>query len=811
MKPIISVLIPTYNRPPLLKEAVASVLQQTFANFEVIVVNDGGEDVGEILKAFADRRIIYLPLGQNGGKARALNRAIAISRGDYFAYLDDDDRYYPHHLETLLREIEAHPEADLVYSDFDEVLYLKDEQGRRQEIQRLVKYSAEFNREALFKENYIPHPTVLHRRRVFDFSGAFDESYPCLIDWEFFHRLAFYCDFLHVRAVTGEYFINRERGDHITSLHAQRREFYMDHFFRIRRQLPPRPWSRVSSVTLLVSIRPEDRDLRRFFSKLVFSTFYPCEICVLGGNGFDLSQSGLPDAEWLGRMNITLLLDAAGENDLPAVARQASGDLLVTLDSSFAPYNGWLYPLMERYRRRSPATPLRLNYQSSPSPWGWIFDRQELLDGSKPWRSRERLELVSPADCQVSVIIPVRNKVEFTRQCLASIQRTSPTIKHEVIVVDNASDDGTAELLEKLSEKGMVTSVRNDPPLPFAASCNRGAGLAKGKYLLFLNNDTVALPGWLEELYHPISQEPDIGAVGAKLLYPDETIQHAGVAFHCFQRSNVASPYHIFRAFPRQHPAVNQVREFQVVTGACLMTPRSVFEELGGFDARYTNCYEDVDYCLNLRSRGYRVLYVPSAELIHYEGQTSGRDDAIAASRVVLQEKWGDRLKPDDHLYLPDEGFVIAENDRGVIYICEESELRQWREAVRQLFDLNEWLMALEELDRLEQIVGTYEPDLVEMRGYCALKLEDSNRARQAFNKAKLLNPREAGPSWGLAQVAVAQQRFLEAKSRLRRLIADFPRDARQQIWRETLEDISAQALNMPPDLDAQVSVEAIH
>jgi len=400
------------------------------------------------------------------------------------------------------------------------------------------------------------------------------------------------------------------------------------------------------------------------------------------------------------------------------------------------------------------------------------------------------------ASCQVSLIIPLRNKIDLTRKCLASILRTQPEAKHEIIVVDNASDDGTGELLGKLQERGALTWLRNDPPLPFAASCNRGAAAAKGDYLLFLNNDTVAIPGWLDELYQAVNGSQDVGAAGAKLLYPDESIQHAGVAFHCFFQSAIASPYHIFRTFPRQHPAVNKVREFQAVTGACLMTPKALFEDLGGFDERFVNCYEDIDYCLNLRSRGYRVLYIPTAELIHYEGQTPGRDDGIALSRMILQDKWGDQLQADELLYLPDEGFVIAENDRGVICICEEQELQQWKEAVQQLFELDEWLMTLEEVDRLEQIVGTRDPDLLAIRGHCALKLGDSNRARQALEKARLIRPQDANITWGLAQVAIAEQKIHEARSRLRRLIAGHPNDQRSASWREKL----AQMQRLSPD-----------
>ncbi len=782
--PRISVLMPTFNRPQLLQEAVESVLKQTFTDIELIVVNDGGEDVRIVLEGFHDPRIIYLPLAENQGKAHALNQALARSRAPFVAYLDDDDHYFPAHLETLLREMEAHPEAGLVYSDFEEVNYEKDESGQRRQTKRSLEFSADFNREALFKESYIPHPTVLHRRELLEHAGGFNESFPCLIDWEFLHRLAFYNDFRHIAKLTGEYFINREKGDHITNLYESRRELYMDYFYRIRRQLPPRPWPKVAAAALLVRLRAED-DLTHFIHRLLFVTHYPCEIFLIKTQ--EQTAIGLPDPAWLRKMNVEVLSPPEGADPLDWAAQKSDSDILVTLDSSFQPYNGWLYPQLQAFLGRGAARPIRLSHQSTPSPWGWVIKREEFLAGVKPWQKSGAPADARAGDCEVSIIIPVRNKVNLTRQCLASIARTKPLIPYEIIVVDNASSDGTEELLGQLERQGKLTWVRNDPPQPFAASCNRGAGYARGKYLLFLNNDTIALPGWLEELYHEGIKTDQVGAVGAKLLYPDETIQHAGVAFHRCRRNSMVGPYHIYTTFNRNHPAVNKVREFQVVTGACLLTPRVVFEELGGFDERYVNCFEDVDYCLHLRSRGYKVIYTPKAELFHLEGQTPGRNDAIHPSRVVLQEKWGDLMLPDDQNYLPDEGFSIEEADTGRIFICVEVEIQQWKESIQQLVALKQWLMALEELDRIVQVIGSHHADLQEMKGHCLLGLGEYERARQAFYQAQKLNPTEAEPKWGLVLAAQGEGKMLEARSRLSRLMADYPGDPRQETWKERL------------------------
>ncbi|RJP77300.1 MAG: glycosyltransferase, partial [Candidatus Zixiibacteriota bacterium] len=570
-------------------------------------------------------------------------------------------------------------------------------------------------------------------------------------------------------------------------LYHTRQDFYMEHFYRIRRQLPPRPWHGVVPLSLLVRVRP-GVDLPRYLSKLLFTTHYPCQIIlVLPSEGPEIP--GLPDADWRRKMNLGVIRVPRGRDDYATAVEACDGDFLVTMDASTTLYNGWLNALVERLDREPRSLPVRLGYQSEPSPWGWVLPRAAALAGDRPWQ--ESLRVSGESDPAVSIIVPVRNKMKLTRQCLASIRDRRPLLSHEIIVVDNASDDGTAEMLQGLSQAGFLTWLRNDPPLPFAASCNRGARAARGRYLLFLNNDTVVFPGWMDELVRAAQLGPDVGAVGAKLLFPDDTIQHAGVAFHHFQIKDTVNPYHIFRSFPRQHPAVNKLREFNCVTGACLLTPRAVFEEAGGFDERYVNCFEDVDYCLHLRSRGYRVLYQPTAELIHFEGQTPGRNDAVHPSRVLLQEKWGDLMLADDHQYLPEEGFSIEENDLGVIFICSIQEIQQWREAIAMLVDLEQWLMALEEIDRMTQVVGSRQVDLQELQGRCMLALGDVNRAELAFKRAERLAPGTPGVRWGLAQVAIAGQKPVEARARLRRLLADFPQDPRREQWSRALEEVS--------------------
>ncbi len=398
---------------------------------------------------------------------------------------------------------------------------------------------------------------------------------------------------------------------------------------------------------------------------------------------------------------------------------------------------------------------------------------------------------------EVSIIIPVRNNLHYTRKCLESVQATAPEIPLEIILVDNASDDGTKEFLEEKTASGELLAIRNDPPQPFAASCNRGAEAASGDFLLFLNNDIVAFPGWLEAMLHTAKRYERIGAVGAKLLYPNGTIQHAGVGFHYFRRLRRVGPYHIFRKFPRDAAAVTKEREYRCVTGACLLTPRRLFFETGKFDERFINCFEDVDYCLRLHSLGYKIIYTPEAELLHYEGQTSGRRDSEMVSFQILQGKWESELRPDDWNYFEEEGFILVEDERGELSVQPGRELQRWWSLILELEKAGEYRRALDEVETLEKVIGTQHKDLYLFRGKCYRKLRDYRAARLAFARAAVLNTESPEPALELVQVALEENKRSEALRRLQRLIRWHSDDTRCSDWqkqyRHLQESLSAE------------------
>ncbi len=244
---------------------------------------------------------------------------------------------------------------------------------------------------------------------------------------------------------------------------------------------------------------------------------------------------------------------------------------------------------------------------------------------------------------RVSVIIPAYNHLAHTAACLASLAETPCTVPFEVLVVDDASSDDTPERVPGVEG---VRFLRNDENLGFIGTCNRGADAANGEFVLFLNNDTQVREGWLDALVDTFEQRPDAGLVGARLVYPDGSLQECGgIVFRD------GSGWNYGRGDDPNRPEYQYLREVDYCSGACVMLRKTLFEELGGFDTHYAPAYyEDTDLAFKVRDQGLKVYVQPRATVIHFEGVTSGTDLSSGAKRYQVvnrekfQERWKDQL-----------------------------------------------------------------------------------------------------------------------------------------------------------------------
>ncbi|MFC5452614.1 glycosyltransferase [Paenibacillus aestuarii] len=255
----------------------------------------------------------------------------------------------------------------------------------------------------------------------------------------------------------------------------------------------------------------------------------------------------------------------------------------------------------------------------------------------------------------VSIIIPVYNKWDFTYPCLVSIVENTHGVPYEIIVVDDISNDLTAHIGHFVKH---VTVIRNKVKRGFLHNCNRGAENSRGKYVLFLNNDTKVTPGWLEHLLSLPEKDPTIGIVGSKLIYPDGRLQEAGgIVFN----NGYARNYGRLDS-PNKHE-YNYVKEVDYISGASLMIRKDLWNQMGGFDVRFAPAYsEDVDIAFQARQLGYKVVLQPKSVVVHYEGISHGTDpnSGIKKYQVINQqkfrEKWAEVLERDhladgEHLF----------------------------------------------------------------------------------------------------------------------------------------------------------------
>ena len=266
----------------------------------------------------------------------------------------------------------------------------------------------------------------------------------------------------------------------------------------------------------------------------------------------------------------------------------------------------------------------------------------------------------SRSNSKVSIIIPSKDNAGLLSACVNSILEKTEFDNYEILIIDTGSKDpSTLEYYSQITNDPHVSLHYYSQRFNYHKVNNFGAQLASGDLLLFLNNDTEVInPGWLDDLAS-WAKRPGIGVVGTKLLYPDGNIQHAGIVMGVEGHGS-----HIFEKLPAHHygpfGSPDWYRDYQAVTGACMMVPRTVFTELSGFDENYEIGYGDIDFCLRAGNAGYRVVYTPFAELIHHEGGTRGfsvpPSDVLRASNLMYEQ-----IKTGDAYFNPNLSYLYRQ------------------------------------------------------------------------------------------------------------------------------------------------------
>ncbi|UCF43634.1 MAG: glycosyltransferase [Planctomycetota bacterium] len=336
--PLVSVLIPTFNRPRCLSEALASVLRQSYRNLQVIVINDGGKDVSDIVNSAGDSRLVFINRKRNCGKAFSLNEALARAEGKYVAYLDDDDLYYPHHIETLVNALENQTDCQVAYSDLYKAYCRVMPEGGRQVLSKVVEVSRDFDRLFMLYFNHVLHVSLMHSRDLLKKTGTYNEELNVLIDWDMTRRLAFFSDFHHVHKITGEFYSPVGECDRISVQRRKDKSEYLRNVLAIRTTRPPKPWPKMKDLSIIFASSHIDQQAGQTIGTMWRHTFFPYELYL----PLPQTDSARLNTDMPNIVIVPVSYSATEAQRIDAALERCNGDYVAIVPSGLAVDEMWV-------------------------------------------------------------------------------------------------------------------------------------------------------------------------------------------------------------------------------------------------------------------------------------------------------------------------------------------------------------------------------------------------------------------------------------------------------------------------------------
>ena len=283
---------------------------------------------------------------------------------------------------------------------------------------------------------------------------------------------------------------------------------------------------------------------------------------------------------------------------------------------------------------------------------------EDVADGL--WTGSYRIKYKIKGSPKVSVIIPTKDKLEVLKICIDSILEKTDYENYEIVIVDNQSkEEKTFRYYDKIENNPKIKILGYNKPFNFAAISNYAVSKINSEYVIFLNNGIEVITSeWLTAMLEH-AQRKEVGAVGAKLLFPNGKIEHCGIILGLGRHRVAANPYYKYPDHNGYFGTVNEIRDYSAVTATCMMLRKEIFESVGGFDENLTVAFNDVDLCLKIRKKGYSVVYTPYAELYHHESLSRGYEDNPKKQARFLEEgeyvreKWRHVIDKGDPYYNP--------------------------------------------------------------------------------------------------------------------------------------------------------------
>lgn len=608
MQPTFSIVIPVYATPEkFLRRMLDSIREQTYPKFEVCLVDATpyakiqhdpaqGRTPQEVLAEYAaaDSRFRYATLAENLGIAENTNAAIRMATGDFIVLADHDDELEPQALYECARAINAHPDAQVLYSDedkvdFEDIYYFE------------PHFKTDFNPDLLRSVNYICHLFVARRslldaiaETAADGQKIYERSvYDGAQDYDLILRATEKAQAMErARLVSCA---NASDANVVTS--AQQSDTVASTTAGVDGQTSAAEMS--AQPAIAAALNPLDQELLRQ-GRFTSSNIIHIPMVLYHWRAHQASTAQHPEAKlYAFEAGARAVYDHCKRVGLP-IQKVEQG---ITY--------GFYHP---------------------------IYENQQPL---------------------ISVVIPNKDHTADLDKAITSL--AAGNYKNlEFIIVENNSDQAeTWAYYETLPKRfPNVKVVKWDGPFNYSAINNYGVQFTHGQYLLFLNNDIEEIdPDSIDEMIGYVQRE-DVGICGARLLYPDEDIQHAGVimgmggiAGAAFVRTHDSDLSYMHRA--------KCIQDYSCVTAACLLTKRSLFDAVGGFTEKLAVAFNDVDYCMKVRALGKLVVYNPYAKFYHYESKSRGMEDTpeklarFHSEILTFGTTWKDILRDGDPYYSP--------------------------------------------------------------------------------------------------------------------------------------------------------------
>ncbi|MGB9697807.1 MAG: glycosyltransferase [Thermodesulfobacteriota bacterium] len=625
-KSTVSLIIANYNYGRFAAEAIESAIHQTVQPDEILFIDDCSEDNSMEVANRYKEKIRIVRNERNLGIVDNFNKAVSLTSGKYICFLGADNRLRSDYIEKCKLALDLHPQAAIAYTNIiifgprAEILAHKVHASPIEECKEIFLWRfPEFTDETkqlLRSRNFI-HGSSMYRREAFEEVGGYkksngpedhhlfiriiDKGWKAVLCPEFLLEyrqhsndqantylnmgieLAFLRRQYNLLIQQLEALMKKEKiiqqTLHQVSTHAQQEkvEEAIEIILETLRKFPEHG-KLILQYALLLKLKGSADQAKKYFE---YALLYNPNFRELEKY---YNDKNIRPPKGVGNSEGVIL----GQNTTPKVDQ--------VIDPTPEGANADLEAIMKRKQTQ-------VNSNENSKNDTNLSTKKENQNGVR-----------------VSIIIPVHNQLEFTRNCLKGIfEHTNES--YELIIVDNASYDGTREFILGLKEYP-IRPLFLSSNIGFGRACNLGAKIAKGKYLVFLNNDTEVTHEWLKPLVQFMENNSDCGAVGSKLVYPDGRLQEAGgIIFADGQGWNYG------RGMDPSDPRFNFVREVDYCSGAALMIRKNVWDEIGGFDLRYAPAYyEDTDLCFEIRKRGYKVYYHPRSVVLHHEGKTAGTD-----------------------------------------------------------------------------------------------------------------------------------------------------------------------------------------